>query len=234
MKIAVMGWRGNPERAASMLDEKVPCAYIGEPRGNVKGYDVVLLFGFNPVNLLKLLTCEGVKVVRICGSDWYKPRYGVFGRNIAEIIAILGGVKVMYASPELKKEAGIKGEYLPLPINEEMFYDMGLERPHSFCYYLPEGKEDTYGPPDPKLLEDKNALILDGSIHYEAMPYVYNRCKKYIRYATHDALPKMPYEALLCGCEVWVNGEQVSYVPEWMRKRVMIPIWVKYLKELIK
>lgn len=193
----------------------------------IKGYDVVVNIGVHPRNIFYLSTCEGVKVNRFQGSDWYRS---TIGKRQLKLFLRLFPSKIMYASQQLKEEVRLPGEFIPVPVNTHHFYPRPMPRDKDICYYCPDGKEDIYQ----LHLAPKNATILNGLTPYDEMPGVYSRYKKYVRNTVHDANPKMPYEALLCGCEVWWNGQQVVEVPDYMLAENTIPRWVKYFEEIVK
>jgi len=221
MKVLISGM-GNPQNLGKMLEiYGIDVSYVDRTRPFIKGsFDIFLVFGVRPKNVLYALTGPGKKIWRFQGSDGFKPR-----PFIKLLMKIVGG-NILYASNGLKREVGLKGEVLATPINTDLFNPVpGVKRDKEVLYYCPGGNEEIYQMD----LCPEGATVLDGSIPYENMPEVYSRHQKYIRWTTHDANPKMPFEALLCGCEVWVNGEQIYEVPDFMLMEKVIPLWIKYL-----
>lgn len=226
MRVLISG-RGNPVNLGKMLQHYgVDITFVNRTRPFLTGnFDLFLVFGVRPKNVLYALTGSGKKIYRFQGSDGFKPR-----PFIKHIVRLARG-NILYASDELKKVIGLDGEVLPTPINTELFKPVpNIERDKEHLYYCPTGNEQIYR----KDLCPKNATVLDGSIPHEEMPLIYSRHQKYIRWSTHDANPKMPYEALLCGCEVWVNGERVYKVPDFMLMENSIPKWIEYMKGVIE
>ena len=227
--IAVAGWIGNPSRASEMLQKYAPegmtITFIGELKPFTKGYDLILNFFTRPDKMLILLTCSGVKVARVCGSDWYKA---LLGKRVHRFMLRLLGFNLMYASEELKNEVGLKGEVHVNPVNVDHFYPRDAPRDKEVCYYVGFGRS-LYCPEKIPI----GATLIDGSIPYEDMPELLSRHKRYVRWTTHDASPKLPYEAFLCGCEVVVNGERLTTVPDYMYSVYQMPRWVEYISRLL-
>ncbi|MFX0211212.1 MAG: hypothetical protein ACFFDT_34850 [Candidatus Hodarchaeota archaeon] len=44
----------------------------------------------------------------------------------------------------------------------------------------------------------------------------------------------MPYEALLCGCEVLYNDEKITEIPDFMLMENTIPKFISYFERLLK
>jgi hypothetical protein len=226
MRVLVTGSQ-NAENLGTMLGYYgVEVTYERQTRPFMEGlFDVFLVFGVRPRNVLYAITGPGVKVFRFQGSDGFNPR-----PFIKQIMRVAPGY-ILYASEELQKFVGLPGEVLVTPINTRLFREYPeIERDKEVLYYCPVGREEIY------CLEScpENATVLDGSTPYGEMPLVYSRHKKYVRNSAYDANPKMPYEALLCGCEVWMNGERVQSIPQKMLMDYSIPRWIDYMEEIKK
>ncbi len=224
-KIAVAGGLGNASRAAMMLKKHAPpgvsVSFIGHLKPFTKGYDLILNFSTRPGRILVLLTCGGVKVARVCGSDWHRS---IIGKRLHRIMLWLSGVHVMYASEDLKKDVRLNGEVYVNPVNEDHFYPRDVPRSKDVCYYVRAGLS-SYHPERMPV----GATVIDGTVSYDDMPLVLSAHKKYVRYILHNAAPKLPYEALLCGCEVIVNDERLTKIPEYMTTAYQAPRWIQYL-----
>lgn len=194
-------------------------------RHGITGYDVVVNFGVHPRNTILLFLCDGIPVNRFQGSDWYNSK---IGKKALKSMLCVFPSHLMYASQQLQEDVGLPGTYLPVPVNTRHFYPRPVPRDKDTLYYCPN--DEIYM----RSLAPEGATILDGSTPYEDMPFIYSRHKRYVRNTTHDANPKMPYEALLCGCDVWWNGRQVTQVPDEMLPQNAIPKWIKYFTEVIK
>lgn len=228
-QIAIAGSSGNSLRAFKMLKKHAPpgvsVSFIGHLKPFTKGYDLILNFSTRPARILVLLTCGGVKVARICGSDWHRS---VIGKRLHRVMLWLSGVHVMYASEALKKDVGLNGEAHVNPVNETHFYPRNVPRSKDVCYYVRAGLA-SYQPE----LMPVGATLIDGNISYENMPLVLSAHKKYVQYLLYDAASKLPYEALLCGCEVTVNDELLTKVPEYMLTAYQGPRWIQYILGLV-
>lgn len=192
-------------------------------------YDATIfvgLFGRRHKLTLALGTLENA-FVYIVGSDAYLLKDDIFKK------LFLRNSRLIYVTEELSELLNIEGSIIPIPIDTNHFIQVeNVERDKDVLYYNP-GKE-IYRP---KWIENyiknhpnEKITILDGSISYEKMPEIYSQHKKLIRMTTHDGLPKMPYEALLCGCEVWYNGEKITEIPINMKMEHSIPKLIKLLK----
>lgn len=231
MKIGIFGWKGNPENVLFMLNrykkENMIFKYGGELKPFIFDYDLILVFGANPVKMIYLLFCSGKKIIRVCGSDWYKARFGKF---LTRLFLKLFNYKIMYADKDLMNQIGLKGELLEMPVNCDLFYPRNIERDRDVLFYCPPGKEDIY------LIDETvndSFTILNGNTPYIEMPIVYSRHKKLIRNTLFDASPKMPVEALLCGCEVYVNGKKFKNIPNYMLSYYQIPKWINYIERIV-
>ena len=224
IKVAIAG-SDNASRAAAMLRKYAPpdmtITHIETLKPFTHDYDLIINFSTRPGRIAVLLTCTGVKVARVCGSDWHRS---ILGKELHRAMLWLSGLNIMYASEALKNDVWLKGEVHVNPVNENHFYPRGMPRDKEVCYYVNRGRL-TY---QPELMPD-GATLIDGTVPYEDMPDLLSSHKRYIRHTTHDASPKLPYEALLCGCEVWVNGEKLLIVPEYMLTSYQGPRWIKYI-----
>jgi len=229
-KVAIAGGPGNALRAAKMLKKHAPpevsVSFIGHLKPFTTGYDLIINFSTRPGRMLVLLTCGGVKVARVCGSNWHRS---IIGKRLHRIMLWLSGFHIMYASEELKKDIDLKGEVHVNPVNEDHFYPRDVSRSKDVCYYVRDGLA-SYRPE----LMPVGATVIDGTVPYEEMPILLSQHKKYVRNILHNASPKLPYEALLCGCEVVVNDEKLTTVPEYMLTSYQAPRWIKYIIDLTK
>ena len=228
-KIAVAGGPGNALRAAMMLKKHAPpdvsVSFIGHLKPFTTGYDLILNFSTRPGRILMLLTCGGVKVARVCGSDWHRS---IIGKRFHRIMLWLSGVHIMYASEDLKKDVGLNGEVHVNPVNEDHFYPRNVPRSKDVCYYVRDGLASYH----PELMP-VGATVIDGTISYDDMPLLLSAHKKYVRHILHNAAPKLPYEALLCGCEVTVNDERLTEIPDYMTTVYQAPRWIQYILRLV-
>lgn len=231
-KIAVSGWQGNPERVNNQLQQLgsgFNFEFIGYIKPFTRGYDLILNFGSHPLRQFYLWSCSGKKIIRLCGSDWYRA---YFGKKIHRLLLRILGFNICYASQQIKEEAGLPGPVLLAPVNTDLFYPRDVSRDLDSCYYaLIGGKyENTY------LLETmpEGATLIDGSIPQEQLPELLSRHKKYIRNSLYDANPKLPYEALLCGCQVFVNGEELQDIPAEMLPEVALPKWIDFIRNVLE
>jgi hypothetical protein len=208
-----------------MKDAEV--TFIGDIQPFTKGYDLIINFDSHPLRLLYLRTCSGKKVTRICGSDWYRAK---LGKPIQRMLLYVLRIPIMYASEELFEEVGLKGVLIQNPVNDFHFYPRDVPRDKETCYYVCGGKDIYYPEKRPA-----GATLLDGSIPYEEMPWVLSQHEWYVRYTTHDAEPKLPIEALLCGCHVLVNGDEITLddVPNYMLSSYQIPKWAECARAYI-
>lgn len=142
----------------------------------------------------------------------------------------------LYVSDELKNLVRHKGFVLPIPVDTTLFSTkLEAKREYDVLYYCPQGEEDIYKREwIERYIEEhpnEKVTIINGKVPYEDMPRIYLQHKKYIRMTTHDGNPKMVYEALLCGCEVWWNGKKVDKVPEEMLMENTIPRIMRLLED---
>ena len=181
-----------------------------------------------------LLLLPGKKIIRLQGSDVYRISSGT-KRSLK--IAKMMGATLLYASQELKDIIGLDGPVWITPVDTRLFKPAPkMEKEVDVLYYYTKGQEETYC-----LEKFRNQMretgesftILNGSVPIEKMPAVYSRHRKYIRYTTHDANPKMPYEAYLCGCESWDNGRRITHLPDYMDMRKAIPELLEILDSLL-
>jgi len=184
--------------------------------------------------LIRTQMLPGKKIFRVQGSDAYhiKP----------ETKALLtamhrSGIPVLYAGKNLRDVISLSGEVIPTPIDTKIFRPLKeVERVKDVLYYCPPSKNQIYRLD--KLHEymkahpDESITIVDGTIPHEKMPILFNQHKKYIRWTTHDANPKMPYEALLCGCKVWHNGQSIKKIPNNMLMENCIPKFISFFKKI--
>ena len=150
-------------------------------------------------------------------------------------------VQVLYASENLRDELSLEGEVAPVPIKDWLFTPEGdrlwkekrdtlfyCPDPYIYCawdvdeYISDHGDEQVtiLGlPPDAPSIPDYPNVMRLPKLPAEEMPKLYRSHKRLIRYTRHDGMPKMIYEAFLCGCEVWWNGSQITNMPDAMRWR---------------
>lgn len=185
--------------------------------------------------IIRTQMLPGKKIYRVQGSDAYniKPETKALLKMIHSL-----GTPILYAGNNLKDIIGLSGTVIPTPIDTKIFKQIEeVERTKDVLYYCPSNKGHIYR--IDKLLEYKKnhpnetITIVDGNIPHEKMPIIYNQHKKFIRWTIHDANPKMPYEALLCGCMVWHNDQPISAVPDYMRMENGIPRFISFFKKLL-
>ena len=229
IKVAIAG-SDNASRAAAMLQKYTPpdmtITHIETLKPFTKEYDLIINFSTRPGRIAVLLTCTGVKVARVCGSDWHRS---ILGKELHRAMLWLSGLNIMYASEALKKDVWLSGEVHVNPVNEDHFYPRDVPRDKEVCYYVNRGR----APYHPELMP-LGATLIDGTVPYEEMPLLLSRHKRYERNILHNASPKLPYEALLCGCEVYLNGEKLLTVPEYMLTSYQGPRWIKYILDYCK
>jgi len=204
-------------------------------------YDVLVFVGVSfraraSIQLIVLALIGSKIVFYIVGSDAYRIHDNNRSKILLSLLSKLG-CRILYVSSHLKKLVALDGEVIPIPVDTKMFRPIeGLERCMDILYYCPtpiiykrEWIED-YRRSHP----EETVTILDGKLPYEEMPIIYNQHRKLIRMTTHDGFPKMPYEALLCGCEVWYNGEKVTEIPLEMRMEYTLPRFLNFIKEVVR
>ena len=236
MKILIMG-SGNARSLGRMLSyygvdvdiiDSIPII----PRK--KNADISLVMGvWSAQWLLRMQMLPGRKVYRIQGSDAYKMSSAT--RNTLRLM-MLRGDSILYAADNLTKVVGLPGEVISTPVDTALFYpsEEVTDRSKDVLYYCPKGREATYR--INKLYEYLKAYptekftIIDGKVPHKEMPDLYRSHRKYLRWTTHDANPKMPYEALLCGCEVWFNDERITEVPDFMLMENAIPRFISFFE----
>jgi hypothetical protein len=175
----------------------------------------------------------GIKIYRVQGTDAYRHT-----PTTKRILTFLHrrGTPLLYASEQLQTIVGLSGTVIPTPIDTSIFKRLNIQRDKDVLYYCRNKNEDIYR--IDKLREyqqhhpNESVTLLEGAIPHKAMNRVYNRHKKYLRWTTHDANPKMIYEALLCGCEVWFNDDQITTIPDMMYMNVAIPKLITYFERI--
>lgn len=201
--------------------------------------DVSIICGINTWKvILKVMILPGKKVLRFMGTDGFRLSSRRLTRFVVHLLAWMG-VPIVYASKELGDVVGLKGETLITPIDTRIFRPLpDIERDLDVLYYCPEGREEIYRL---DLLEeymrahpDESVTLIDDPVFSPTqMSHLYHQHKKFFRWTTHDANPKMPHEAFMCGCESWENDRQITEVPEFMLMENAIPRWIEYLEGLI-
>jgi hypothetical protein len=196
-------------------------------------FDISLIMGVKWKSLLKSRFLPGQKVYRFQGSD----AYGLM-KKTKTLLKFLKS-PILYASEGLKVLVGLYGEVVPTPVDTKIFKPVpGVERTKDVLYYCPKGKEQIYRRYwiDSYIKEHPNEIVTiieNTNIPHFDMPMIYSEHKMYIRMTTHDANPKMPYEALLCGCEVIHNNRRVTNVPRYMLMEETIPKIIKFFEEIV-
>jgi hypothetical protein len=202
--------------------------------------DISLIFGIWRWHwLLRTSMLPGLKIYRVQGTDAYTLKSST-KRFLTRLHK--RGIPILYAAQHLEDVVGLPGETIPTPIDTTLFNDFGLSRPKDVLYYCPKDRgvprAHTYQLERFRQYErehpDETTTILWGDMPYARMPQIYNNHKKYLRWTTHDANPKMPMEALLCGCEVWDNDEQITEVPDDMQMEHSIPRWINYFERQLE
>lgn len=242
MRVLLIG-KGNNEILARMLhnfDADVECearlSYNILKYHNYNCCVIVGFFGRRNVGIFTMMALLGVSrpIVYIVGSDALKIKNSWFFRTMLNL-CMFRHARLVYVSEHLRDELGINGEIIPIPIDTSLFKVITTaERSEDVLYYCPKGNEELYRRDwiDAYMREHPNekVTILDGFVPYEQMPIVYNTHKKLIRMTTRDGVPKMPYEALLCGCKVEYNGVDITEIPDEMKMEVSIPKLMKILE----
>jgi hypothetical protein len=176
----------------------------------------------------------GLKIYRPQGTDVH--RMSKFTKRVLTYLH-KRGTPILYASEELRSIVGLSGEVFATPIDTSLFYPLDQERHDDVLYYCRNKNNDIYCMNKLNEYElqhpDEQINVITGSIPHHDMNKVYNRHKKYLRWTTHDANPKMPYEAFLSGCESWNNGERVTHVPDYMRMEHAIPQLIAYFEYML-
>jgi hypothetical protein len=225
----VVGGSKNCEVACVMLRDYAPERFeivnYGKSRFFIRDVDVVINFGCHLIPLLKLITARGIKVGRLTGTDYYGKlihRLGIL------LFSKLPFINFIFSSHNIKDDSGLDGVVLHNPVNEKMFYDMGIQRDIAVLYYVNQNRElyreDTVKP---------DWVVIRGEVDYRDMPLLYNRSKVHVRNTLYDSGTKMIYEAFCCGCQVFYNGRRVESVPDFMLSSVEIPKWFDYLESLV-
>ncbi len=177
-------------------------------------------------------------ICHIVGSDAL-----VLGEHMDELQLAMKrhSVRLLYASESLRDELRIEGDVAPIPVKEWLFTPEGdrfwkekrdtlFYCPDPYIYsawdvdeYIRDHRDEQITvlgmqPDVPSIPDYPNVLRLS-LVPSGEMPRVYRSHKRLIRITRHDGMPKMIYEAFLCGCEVWWNGKQITSVPDSMRWR---------------
>lgn len=203
---------------------------------NYRKYDAVIIVGCSGSNLRigEIYSKIGIiknLVAYVVGTDIH--RVGPEGKH--SHLPHSKHVHMLYVTDQLKETVGVEGPIIPIPINTKHFYLLKLKRQNDILYYCPPNKPvycpewiEQYKETHP----EEKITILTGKTPYQKMPIVYNTHKKLIRMTKSDGYPKMPYEALLCGCEVWWNDKHITEIPSEMRMENTIPKLIEYLEGL--
>jgi hypothetical protein len=144
------------------------------------------------------------------------------------------GSRIIYVSEHLKKIVGLEGAVLPIPVNTVLFHPLDIERSKDLLYYVGNG-DKLYRPEWIKAYIDDHpsqkvtVIGQHNKIPYREMPILYNQHKKYVRMTTRDGSPRMVYEALLCGCEVWWNERKITEMPREMNMEYTIPKTIDFI-----
>lgn len=198
--------------------------------------DISLVFNVGHFTwIIRTQRLGGKKIFRAMGTDVHKMDFVT--RQVLRFLHKHNRARICYASHALRDKLGLDGEVLPTPIDTTRFYPMGLEREKDVLYYCRKKSCDIYRMDrlEAYMREHPNetVTIAEGSIDHLHMNRVYNQHKKYMRWTTHDANPKMIYEALLAGCEVWFNDTQITEIPDVMLMPVNIPKWIDYFERVL-
>lgn len=230
MKVLILGNKINlGEMLAKYGVESTTQNPIRHPPGK---YDISMVFGaWSSKRVLgSMLLLPGTKVILLRGTDAYR----MSGETRASlVIAQRLGMHILYNGENLKELVGLEGEVWAVPVFTPNFKNLGKPRPVDVLYYCIKGRDDIYCRDkfrDYITETGESYTIADGSISASDMPTLYNGHKKYIRFTTHDANPKMPLEAFLCGCESWDNGHRVTEVPDFMLMEKAIPRLIEILE----
>ena len=157
--------------------------------------------------------------------------------------------EVLYVSEGIQEEMGLeRGKVVPIPIDTRLFRKSECEgQRRDVLYYCPNPTiyklewilEYAKKHPNETITilghnqpSDLPNVKVCPFVPYHKMPMLYNAHRCLIRMTTHDGSPKMPYEALLCGLEVFWNGQRITKVPKEMLMENTIPKLIEILKSL--
>lgn len=207
------------------------------------------------VGLLRTTTIFSVKflrkrcVVHAVGSDVLEyVNAGLLRRKVWNF-ALQKCDEILYVSKGIQQAMGLeRGKIIPIPIDTRLFSRSEPEsRKRDVLYYCPNPKiyklkwilKYAKEHPNEKItvLGQNRPISIPNvkvcpSVPYHRMPTLYDAHLRLIRMTTHDGFPKMPYEALLCGLEVFWNGQRITKVPKQMLMENTIPQLIAILKSL--
>lgn len=157
--------------------------------------------------------------------------------------------EVLYVSNGIQEVMGLeRGKVVPIPIDTRLFGKSGYDgQKRDVLYYCPNPTiyrlewilEYAKEHPNKTITilghtqrSDLPNVKICPFVPYHKMPMLYNAHRCLIRMTTHDGSPKMPYEALLCGLEVFWNKQKITKVPKEMLMENTIPKLIEILKSL--
>ena len=162
---------------------------------------------------------------------------------------------VLFCGEHLRQMTHIKGEVWPLPVTDGLFRDEpdrkperdilyycglgpGIYRLKDFTTYAREHPQTTFtllirDPRDLGGFEIPPNVDVATGVRHDEMPRLYRAHRKMMRWTIHDGVPKMVYEAVLCGLEVDFNGRSITSVPDEMLASKAIPKLVKMYERLL-
>jgi len=189
-------------------------------------------------------------VVHVVGTDAHQYRSCHSWKKRLLNHTLEKACEILFVSQQLKRVSGIeKGCVVPIPVDTKLFVPQKLEtEKRDVLYYCPspiiyrldwildyakEHRDETVtvlGASFNLRHKPSNITFLDSFPYFE-MPKLYAQHRKLIRMTTYDGCPKMPYEALLCGLEVFRNGKRLKEVPREMLMENTIPKLIKIMEE---
>ena len=176
-------------------------------------------------------------IIHFVGGDAYRYQAEQGLRKRFWKFAVQVASRIFYVSPHLAEIVGREGVTLPYPIETSQFRPNGNKPVRDVLYYCPGGEAnartyrrdwiENYGKehPDQKITVVGNPMFPAEAfpfavpnietipyVEYKKMPQLYSQHRQLIRMTTHNGLPRMVDEAILCGLEVTFNGKAVKEV----------------------
>ncbi len=171
-------------------------------------------------------------ICHVVGSDALELRKSL--PDLRSLLRDRPNISFLYVAENLRDELGLEGTIAPIPVKDSLFSPQGEQLlGRDTLFYCPDpwlyradriqsyieshaNEEITILGAPMGLFNQANVKILE-KVPSASMPALYRGHKRLIRWTRHDGMPKMIFEALLCGCEVYWNDTQVTEVPSSMR-----------------